>query len=965
MDPNHQASSRFSNLWQRSLLNRELITTDDDDDDSNSTETSCVNVDASSPRLTTIATWSKFASVLQAYLTAYQETQLSDSTTTAAQTLQITSLPTLHDLQRDLRYDIRSGSLLYDAFVVPPLLMGDLFLLEAADSWDYSPSEFPTTQRFQDSLLPYYKQHIASTLEDQVRALPLFAGSQLLLFYRKDYLQAFDLPVPRTWSEYVQVAAILHEQTLGPDGQPIYGSCMGRLPESQCRFHNGTQPCDSLSMSYLGMALSSITQVSGSSTGWIFDNTILSSNQQTMSPLLEPTLDRLLVFLEQMLRFGAPNELNSDASMNLDLFQQGLCAMTVSVHHPSDILNQTNVGYVPLPGSQTFLDRISNSTVNCTPNLCPYGDYDEDWGTINVAPFGAIDLAVAALSASATDDAKNSVQDFVEFILSQRANHTDLYENLLARDQPLSTDDLDWYASDSDYADMILSLTSSDNAAIPLQVPNALALWSILDDKVYEYLQAGDYSDDNREQLRTAVEASWDRVIKLQDQRPETKVTTAHLYHMSLGAVSNPTRMDLYIGTPYREIGWGVGGFSCLCSLFFALWVWRHSRAKVVRDSQPVFLYMICGGTFLMAGSAFPFGVEDDIAPGEVTDRCCMAAMWLYCMGYVVTFTALFAKIWRVNRVFRKARNLQIIRLYGIDIWIPFLVVLGSNLALLVAWNITDPVKWYRSPTDADPHIIYEDIPTYGYCDSDQFRMYFGAILGIDFVLSLTSLVQSYECRKVSVDYAENLWISGVLGSIVQIWIIGFPLLKLLDDDPRAVFFVKVGVVSLTSLATLFLIFLPKMRYHRQALRIASEEDGESPYKPELSDLQMGGDQTVNGLEQPAVMNTNKERRMNRNQLPEGSDGIRIFQMSGRHSAEVEKLQKRFSQAELRHRTLNDRLERLQENLEQYIMSRHPHGNKQTTKEQQGNHFILTSRSEQTQIAGGSEGSPGRRYLAR
>jgi hypothetical protein len=194
------------------------------------------------------------------------------------------------------------------------------------------------------------------------------------------------------------------------------------------------------------------------------------------------------------------------------------------------------------------------------------------------------------------------------------------------------------------------TLTSHDNAAIPFRVPEAYRLMSIMDTEVYDYFVAGNYTATNREWVRQSVEQQWNRAIQRHDDRFQA-LPTSVFYEKSLGIFTPESASDLYIGWPFRSAGWALGGLSCFTSVFFALWVWKHQHERVVRASQPIFLWMLCAGTFVMALCIFPFGIEDDIAPERAVDVSCMASIWFYSFGYTTTFSALFSKIWRINQV--------------------------------------------------------------------------------------------------------------------------------------------------------------------------------------------------------------------------------------------------------------------------------------------------------------------------
>jgi hypothetical protein len=99
------------------------------------------------------------------------------------------------------------------------------------------------------------------------------------------------------------------------------------------------------------------------------------------------------------------------------------------------------------------------------------------------------------------------------------------------------------------------------------------------------------------------------------------------------------------------------------------------------------------------------------------------------------------------------------------------------------------------------------------------------------------------------------------------------------------------------------------------------------------------GTTKISGLEPPSTSNAQFARSVGSS----GVLGIRIIQSSSRHSEEeVERLQKNMNQAEQRNKVLQDRLERLQEKLEQYLVANHPHGGAN----------ILGARPEQIRLSG-------------
>jgi ABC-type glycerol-3-phosphate transport system substrate-binding protein len=583
-----------------------------------------------------IVTSSHIAPTLQTYVNFFNQLNEDQST----KPIRLSVLSSFQELNWEAVFDAKVQAGLYDGFVIPPMMVGGLYEHQSLASLE----SFRSTRLWND-LLPYYRDHMA-TYDGTIRSIPLFSGNQMLLLFRKDYLDARNMPTPKTWSEFTRVAAVLHDEPLGADGERIYGVCLGRMSEEACRRRMDTtgEDCQSLSMTYLGMALASMTQPRGNATGWLFDD----DTSMGMKPMLNGTLEQILISMEELMKYGAPEEMQLDASVNIDLFTQGRCAMTLAADHPADLLQDENVGFVPLLGANKVFDRDTENLVDCTDERCPYGTsyFNSDSGIINRAPFGAHDMVVGGVSTFAPTYNQEVIKEFFEFVLTTKLN-------ISVREQPMTFSELQ-SSNVEGYLELMEELTSNENAAIPFRVPGAFPLLADLDNRVYNYLLDGNYSSTKRADLRKSVEKTWDRQILRRDSQFGA-ISTSIFYEKSLGIFTAEPSSDLYIGSVARYIGWGFGGISCLLSLYCALWVWKNQGRRVVICSQPIFLWLVCFGTFVMAACVFPFGIEDDNASQNVADIACMASFWFYSLGYVLIFCALFSKIWRVNQV-RMAR---------------------------------------------------------------------------------------------------------------------------------------------------------------------------------------------------------------------------------------------------------------------------------------------------------------------
>jgi hypothetical protein len=83
--------------------------------------------------------------------------------------------------------------------------------------------------------------------------------------------------------------------------------------------------------------------------------------------------------------------------------------------------------------------------------------------------------------------------------------------------------------------------------------------------------------------------------------------------------------------------------------------------------------------------------------------------------------------------------------------------------------------------------------------------------------------VQAYQARKVETEYAESTYIGIAMLLIMQVLLVGVPLMFLVRDNPPASFFIQVCIIFMVCSATLLLIFVPKVARQRY---IANERRG-------------------------------------------------------------------------------------------------------------------------------------------
>jgi len=254
----------------------------------------------------------------------------------------------------------------------------------------------------------------------------------------------------------------------------------------------------------------------------------------------------------------------------------------------------------------------------------------------------------------------------------------------------------------------------------------------------------------------------------------------------------------------------------CIFSIGFTVWTYWNRKTPIVRASQPFFLYVICIGTIIMGSAIIPISIDDGIASIEECSLACMFSPWLISYGFVIAFSALFSKTWRINQIFHhpKCRRITITVK---DVIVPFLILLGLNTIVLICWTAISPLKWERVHKDATDD-FGRQLKSHGMCtlNSKKDIAYVVLLSVINLAVLLLANIQAYKARKITVEFSESQYIAIINTSILQAGIIGGPLLIITHDNPAALVLVKVGGIFVICMSILLLIFIPKMKYLKE-----------------------------------------------------------------------------------------------------------------------------------------------------
>jgi len=252
-------------------------------------------------------------------------------------------------------------------------------------------------------------------------------------------------------------------------------------------------------------------------------------------------------------------------------------------------------------------------------------------------------------------------------------------------------------------------------------------------------------------------------------------------------------------------------------SALFSAWTFYNRKKRVIKCSQPTFLWMICAGTTLMGASVVTLSIDDSIASVHGCTVACMLSPWFFAIGFVFAFSSLFAKEWRINKLLNNPWFTRL-KVEPKDVLAPFAVLMVLNVLVLSLWTGLSPLVWERTYVGIIDK-YGRQLQSVGMCSAEtkHWAPYTSVLLIINMTMVVLASIQAYRARRLSVEYSESKWVAIIYAVILQAVAIGIPLMVIASHDPTISFVVKAGLVVILSITFLLVMFVPKFFYLRDA----------------------------------------------------------------------------------------------------------------------------------------------------
>ena len=522
------------------------------------------------------------------------------------------------------------------------------------------------------------------------------------------------------------------------------------------------------------------------------------------------------------------------------------------------------VGVAPLPGSSRVFDRETRNIVPCDEERCSkFGTYYEDIGWVNKAPYAGDGGVGVAVAANVPTRRQRLAADFFAYLSGPYSYGSVTPNATLPMDQISGQDpyrrshfDIDLWVERGyprkgaeTYKETILEILSSKNLAVDVTFSKSIDMFQALDKGVYDYLQRiknGEISESDKAAERLAVAESigmeWTSIIaKFDSELSQDEQPIQVQYQRSLGIYK--IHDYNYIGN-IRYFGWALASLVILCSIIMAAWVAKNHKARIVRASQPIFLLIICLGCLLMGAGIYPLAIDDESTSLEACSVACMVAPWLLGTGFSCSFSALFSKTLRVNKLFAAATNFQRVTVTVKDVMKPFVVLLSLNVILLGVWTSVNPLVYQR--------VEESPISSYGICQMQSS----GAALTPVILFGLLNLitliaanVQAFQARTISDEFSESKYIAIALLSILQALLIGIPVAIMTSNEPGVFTVIVSCFVFIVSMSLLLLMFVPKILLLRKKSNEGNAKKSQTDYSNSLSSTITGSNSRSDSIQ--------------------------------------------------------------------------------------------------------------------
>ena len=332
-----------------------------------------------------------------------------------------------------------------------------------------------------------------------------------------------------------------------------------------------------------------------------------------------------------------------------------------------------------------------------------------------------------------------------------------------------------------------------------------------------------------------------------------------------------------FLSKNMQVLGFTLATISLAVSIASALWIFVYRKERIVKASQPEFIYALCFGACLVGSSVFFVSFDEEKVDSiERLSSMCVAFPWLFVPGYLTMYCALFSKLWRLSKLMQLRRRIVNVN----QVLLPFSIIIACSAIVLVIWTVVDPLSWEITVIAEEPR------ETYGECRSGHILYFLVPLFSLFFLALAMTCFIAWRMKDIQSELSESKWIFFGIVLHLQIWAIGLPVVNIVDETSKDAEYLMYAVLTFAfSTSLVALVVGPKV----YVWALERWFGGKNKTGPKLSVME-GASTQVSGLaEQP--QSRNGER-------PPSSSGVSVDRLRIEElEKEVETLQQQLREA--------------------------------------------------------------------
>jgi len=232
--------------------------------------------------------------------------------------------------------------------------------------------------------------------------------------------------------------------------------------------------------------------------------------------------------------------------------------------------------------------------------------------------------------------------------------------------------------------------------------------------------------------------------------------------------------------------------------LFAFVGVYRNHT--LLNAASPLFLMTILIGSILVYSTYYAWLIEANTA-------ACYARFWLLGVGFVLMFGALFAKTWRVMRIFHVS-ELHPLKITNFQLLLILVVLVGIEIILLTAWSAA--ARPTQTIIVTDPLRASKDILSCSTTRADKIVL--GILVAYKLAIVLYSIYLSIRVWSIPLkQYNESRGIAFAMYNMVCFGLPTFVLQISKSIPDPTMFVLRTLGILLPTLITIGAIFVPKL----------------------------------------------------------------------------------------------------------------------------------------------------------